>query len=251
MKLGIGCGGSFDKIAAGIRSSSHSSDIVCYTTAEFADAASGITFKVSEDPAFQLVKDLHDGVIDGAVRGTLPANATLSLVKKMYGVDHLRRLALLETSAGKKFILAPVGVDEGWTVADKVAFVTEGRKYAAWFGLSDKAVVLAGGREGDLGRHPAVDASIADALEVCKQTGAEFGEILIEDALEKGAGIVVAPDGISGNLIFRTLALLGNGEGHGGPIINLPDVFVDSSRVMSQYTTILDCTARLIELRKK
>ncbi|HJJ36554.1 MAG TPA: phosphotransacetylase, partial [Methanocorpusculum sp.] len=116
---------------------------------------------------------------------------------------------------------------------------------------SETAVILAGGRTGDVGRHPSVDRSILDAKEVCEKTGAVFGEILIEDAVKSGAGIIIAPDGISGNLIFRTLALLGNGYGHGAPIINLPDIFVDSSRASSDYSTILTCTAHLVSLRQQ
>ena len=63
-----------------------------------------------------LVSDLMSGAIDAAVRGTLPASSTLKALKKAAGVDHLERIALLETVHGKKFLFAPVGVDEGWTV---------------------------------------------------------------------------------------------------------------------------------------
>ena len=84
-----------------------------------------------------LVSDLMTGKIDAAVRGTLPANATLKALKTAAGVDHLERIALLETANGKKFLLSPVGVDEGWTVQDKLELVRKGRIIAQKFGLSE------------------------------------------------------------------------------------------------------------------
>lgn len=252
MKIGIGCIANPKNIVDSILESTISKDIVCYTTAEIATTISSpsINLHISNNPVIAMINDLKSHAIDAAIRGTLPANATLSYVKKAYNINHLRRIAFLETAQGQKFLLAPVGVDEGWTIEDKIAFVTDGKRYARAFGLSEKTVVLAGGRTGDIGRHSSVDRSILEAKEVCKKTGAEFGEILIEDAIKSGAGIIIAPDGISGNLIFRTLALLGNGFGHGAPIINLPDIFVDSSRASSSYATILSSTAHLVSLHQ-
>ena len=100
-----------------------------------------------------LVSDLMTGGIDAAVRGSLPANATLQALKAAAGVDHLERIALLETAGGKKFLFAPVGIDEGWTVADKLALVPERQAaIARRFGLSEKVGILSGGRFGDVGR---------------------------------------------------------------------------------------------------
>ena len=47
------------------------------------------------------------GTIRAAIRGTLPANATLSALKKAAGVDHLERIALLETAGGKEIPACP------------------------------------------------------------------------------------------------------------------------------------------------
>ena len=151
----------------------------------------------SPQPEQALVDDLATGKIDAAVRGTLPSNATLKALKKAMGVDHLERIALLETAHGKKFLLTPVGVDEGWTVGEKVELIRKGRIIAKKFGLPEKVGVLSGGRLGDIGRHKQVDASMADAELVARLTGAEHCEILIEDAIET-CGLIIAPDGISG-----------------------------------------------------
>ena len=161
------------------------------------------------------------------------------------GVDHLERIALLETVHGKKFLLTPVGVDEGWTVPEKLELIKKGRVIAKKFGLP-KNGILSGGRLGDIGRHPQVDASMAEAELVARLGDAAHCEILIEDAVET-CGLIIAPDGISGNLVFRTLTFLGGGLGHGAPVVNISRIFVDSSRASPNYANALLLAASLLE----
>ena len=198
------------------------------------------------NPEQALVDDLMAGRISAAVRGTLPSNSTLKALKTAAGVDHLERIALLETVNGTKFLLTPVGVDEGWTVKEKLELIRKGRIIAKKFGLSERVGVLSGGRLGDVGRHPQVDASMAEAELVARLGDAVHCEILIEDAV-KTCGLVIAPDGISGNLIFRTLILLGGGHGHGAPVVNIDKIFVDTSRASPNYTNALLLAASLLE----
>jgi len=217
-----------------------------YCTEEVSDGSPSLA--PSPDPAAALVDDLVRKRIDGAVRGTLPANETLRLLREATGVDHLERVALLETADGRLFFLAPVGVDEGWTVAEKVALIRRGRELARLFGLSSEVGVLSGGRLGDLGRHPAVDRSMADAELAARLGGGRHREILIEDAIEE-CGLVIAPDGIAGNLIFRTLAYLGGGNGHGAPVTNIEAVFIDTSRASTDFAQALRLAATLVTAR--
>ncbi|QYZ80085.1 phosphotransacetylase [Methanofollis formosanus] len=237
MRIGIGAGGDPEKVAASVRRVADRVQAVCYCRPGAMDGM-GVETRESERPWETMVDDLLAGRIAGAVRGTLPANETLRCLKEGCGVDHLERIALLETADGVRFLFAPVGVDEGWTVAEKLAFVEKARPIARAFGLSDRVAVLSGGRYGDVGRHPAVDRSLADAELVARLGGAEHGEVLIEEAVRR-CGVVIAPDGISGNLIFRTLTFLGKGAGHGAPVVNIGVVFVDSSRASPDYTSAL------------
>jgi len=161
-------------------------------------------------------------------------------------VDHLERIALLETARGKKFLLAPVGVDEGWTVAEKLELIKKGKAIARKFGLPEKTGVLSGGRLGDIGRHRQVDTSMAEAELVARLGDATHCEILIEDAVET-CGLIIAPDGISGNLVFRTLTFLGAGYGHGAPVVNISRIFVDTSRASPNYANALLLAASLLE----
>ena len=246
--IGIGCGADPGKVVRSAKDAAAADlHIRCYCCPGAADGLSAgpfVELAVCPEPFIRMIDDLLAGKIDGAVRGTLPANETLRYLKKACGVDRLERIALLETVDHQMFFLAPVGIDEGWTVAEKISLINDGRDLARRFGIPEKTAVLSGGRLGDIGRHPVVDKTIADAEEIARLTGAVHREILIEDAV-KDCGVIIAPDGISGNLIFRTLTFLGHGIGHGAPVVNIPPVFVDSSRASAGYEGSLRLAAAL------
>ncbi len=247
--VGLGAASPDEKIRATARAVGREVDLTLLsgpgTAGSFGDAVRVVE---AVHPEAALVEALAAGDIDAAVRGTLPASSTLAALKAVAGVDHLERIALLETAEGHLFLLAPVGVDEGWTVADKVRFVERGRQIARSFGLAGGVAVLSGGRLGDIGRHPAVDRTMADAELVARLTGAEHTEILIEEAARR-YGVVIAPDGISGNLIFRTLTFLGAGAGHGAPVVNIDKIFVDTSRASPDYTNAVMLAKSLAKSR--
>lgn len=243
--IGIGAGSDAGKVFSSVAESETTSRIVVYsaTGTSVPEKYHGIIVREHPDPAVALVNDLTSGRINAAVRGTLPANSTLSALKRACGVDRLERAALLETSHGERFFLAPVGIDEGWSVDAKVALAGKAKTMAGKFGLPTRIGVLSGGRIGDIGRHPQVDLSLAEGELVARLTGGTHYEILIEDAV-KECGILIAPDGISGNLIFRTLVFLGKGSSHGAPVLNISTIFIDTSRATPRYTNAIrlaDC----------
>ncbi|MDD1660622.1 MAG: methanogenesis marker protein Mmp4/MtxX [Methanomicrobiales archaeon] len=248
--VGIGVGTGAEKVLASISAVSPGIRVELFARPGTIPAgAAAVTVREGEEPEERLVRALMSGEIDAAVRGTLPASTTLALLKRAAGVPYLIRIALLETGDGRRFLLAPVGVDEGWTVAEKVEMVERGRELAALVGLPPTVAVLSGGRAGDLGRHEQVDRSLAEAEEVARIAGATHGEILIEDAVGR-FGMVLAPDGISGNLIFRTLVLLGGGHGHGAPVVNIGRTFVDTSRATPDYARAINLAASLAKRKK-
>lgn len=192
----------------------------------------------TKDPSQTLIDLLMSGEIDGAVRGTLGANSTLSILKKALS-GKLYRVALLETADKKPFFLAPVGIDEGNSVEDRIELIKRGVEHIERLGVEPRVGILSGGRFEDRGRHDLVDRSLDEAELVTsgvKDMGidAKHYSILIEDAI-KEANFIMAPDGISGNLIFRTLVFLGGGFGYGAPVL-MDKVFVDTSRVIGHYT---------------
>ncbi|HIJ06914.1 MAG: Methanogen marker protein 4 [Methanomicrobiales archaeon 53_19] len=219
--------------------------VIIYTTQEGAGEENEyVHFHISPDPIHALINSLLKGEIDGAVRGTLPSGDTLRSLREATATASLERIAVLETPEGKKFLLAPVGIDEGWTASDKVSLAKKGVALAGRIGIDTTIGVLSGGRKSDVGRNPVVDRSLAEGEHLAELTGGVHAGILIEEAANR-YGIVIAPDGISGNLIFRTLVLLGSGRSHGAPVVNIDVTFVDTSRASDNYENALRLAAEL------
>lgn len=189
----------------------------------------------SEQPWNDLVRLLAEGKIDGAVRGNLPAGRTMKALANEFNIT-VMRLALIELS-GWSFLFGPVGIDEGETISDRLGLVQGGAKYLRRMGIEPKVSVLSGGRLEDLGRSERVDRSLAEAEFIAaraREAGvdAKHKGILIESC--RGDDIIIAPEGVSGNLVFRTLLLLCDANSLGAPVL-MEKIFVDSSRARGNF----------------
>ncbi len=190
---------------------------------------------ISQEPWKDLVRLLAAGEIEGAVRGNLPAGRTMGALSEQFGI-RVRRLALLELP-GWAFMLGPVGIDEGESMADRLELLLGGARFLKGLGIKANSSVLSGGRKEDRGRSERVDRSLLDGELIAARAreaglAAEHKGILIESC--RGDDIIIAPDGISGNLIFRTLLLLCNAQSYGAPVL-MDRVFVDSSRARGGF----------------
>ncbi len=233
-RIGLGVGEVSDELIKSAENACEYADVVLVGDEKKLSASTQLQIIHSTEPSRTLVELLAAGEIDGAVRGTLSATKTLSILKKSLGINRLYRAALLETAGGKPFFFAPVGIDEGNSIADKIELIKKGAEYIGRLGIRVKVGVLSGGRFEDIGRDARVDMTLAEAELVTKRIcdagiDAVHYSILIEDAI-KEANFIIAPDGITGNLIFRTLVFLGGGHGYGAPVL-IEKVFVDTSRV--------------------
>lgn len=197
-----------------------------------------IQLQSSSTPEETLLKMLASNEVDAVVRGSLPATSFLKNVKAEFNVKNLRRIALLESANGHQFFFAPVGIDEARTIPEKINFIREGVNLIQKLGITPKVAILSGGRTGDIGRDPIVDQTIREAEETVQEIkkrnitqNIENYQILIEDAIKNQANLIIAPDGISGNLIYRTLIHLGKGKSYGAPYTNIPKTIIDTSRV--------------------
>jgi len=199
----------------------------------------------------EFVDDLFSGKIDAAVRGDMPSAELLHLLKERAGVEELERLVIMEPKRGRAFFMAPVGIDEGSTVEEKHRIAVKAMKRMEEMGAGTRIAVMSGGRLDDRGRNKAVDKTIDDAEElvsILQKEGydAYHAEILIESAVEE-ADLIIAPDGITGNLIFRTMHFLGDAVALGAPVLNIDRVFVDTSRVKTDYSDSIILAMKLAE----
>jgi putative methanogen marker protein 4 len=198
---------------------------------------------------------LVNGTIDAAVRGTISAQTTLQQLKQQTGAKQMCRAALLSTSDARQFFLIPVGIDEGTSMSERAHIVTKTAELLRALGVAPTVGVLSGGRSEDKGRNAAVDLTLASAEALTKQLhninlDATNYNILIEDAVQS-SNILVAPDGITANLIFRTLIFLGGGKGHGAPFFGIPFTFVDTSRSGAAFTDAIIIACALNNLAQR
>lgn len=198
------------------------------------DVANSIDFcnvEVFNDSA-KIISALKKGEIDAIVRGTLQSSDFLKEVKNNYEIDKIFRIGLLGTYDKKYFFFAPLGIDEGEDLKEKELFIEYAKDLLKRFKVEPKISVLSGGRAKDLGRSERVDKSIVEAEVLAEKYGINHAEILIENAIIN-SNFILAPDGISGNLIYRTLIHLGCGSSHGAlyyPLAIDDTIIVDTSR---------------------
>ncbi len=212
--------------------------------------ASGGRITIFDDPD-ELVSALASGRIDAAIRGDMSSDVLLPILKKGMGLERLERVVLLEPIGGKMFLLAPVGIDEGWNTDQRFDIARRAADFAKRVGMDPRIAVMSGGRCEDRGRCAAVDRSIDNALEVVdrlEKAGYEayHSQILVEDAIRE-AGVIIAPEGITGNIMFRTLHFVGGAFALGAPVVNMDKVFIDTSRVKIDYRDSIALARRLSE----
>jgi len=247
-RIGIGIHGGGQSILSGIEPALEYAEVVivgdpgCDTDLETIP---------SDDPAADLVDLLARGKIDGAVRGNVSASRAMRSIARTFDVT-VRRLSILILQDWC-FFLAPVGIDEGDSISDRLNLAVLGAEYLRKIGIEPRVSILSGGRLEDLGISDRVDRTLAEAelvARIAKNRGVKalHRGILIETC--RDSDIIIAPDGISGNLIFRTLMLLSGAKGLGAPVI-MDEVFVDSSRARSDFTGPLMLASALVGLKGK
>jgi predicted methyltransferase MtxX (methanogen marker protein 4) len=195
------------------------------------------TMQVFDRPA-ALVRALVDRRIDAAVRGTLGADDVLHHLREATGRRSPGRAALIELggAGGGAFLLAPVGIDEGNTVAQRWRLLEACARAVAALGEEPAVMVMSNGRPEDGDRARWIARSLEEARELVARAGcagirADVADILVERALGR-CNVLVAPDGVTGNLVFRLLHYIGGHDSWGALALHLMPslVYVDTSR---------------------
>ncbi len=189
-------------------------------------------------PEKEIIEYLIKKTINSIVRGSLSSSKFLKLVKSNLKVSEVSRVALLETYNGFQFFYGPVGIDECNSFENKISFIKKAIKVLDSLHIKPNVSILSGGRIGDIGRDPQVDKTISIANKIVEFFQKEIpnltishDEILIENAIEKKSNLILGPDGISGNLIYRTLVHLGGGKAYGAIYMDINRIIIDTSRV--------------------
>ncbi|HIH62108.1 MAG TPA: methyltransferase, partial [Methanobacteriales archaeon] len=67
-----------------------------------------------------------------------------------------------------------------------------------------------------------------------------------------GRNLILAPDGITGNLIFRSLVLIGSARSHGAITLGIDPIFIDTSRAQTVkgYERALRFAYKLVNMKE-
>jgi len=197
-----------------------------------------INFIECEEAEKNIFESLNNNMIDAIIRGSLSSNKFLGNLREFLNVQKINRVALLETAEGHQFFYGPVGIDDCNNLVDKLEFIKQALKKFELLNIKPNISILSGGRLSDIGRDDKIDNSIRDAEKIVEIMKAKYpglsikhNEILIEDAVMNKSNLILAPEGISGNLIYRTLVHLGGGKAYGAIYMGLKKVIIDTSRV--------------------
>lgn len=199
-----------------------------------------IEVELIDDPK-ELVELTVKKKVHGSIRGTLSSSEVIPYLKEHIGKFY-RASILKNPFTNDYFLLSPVGVDEvddENSFNDKINII----EYAINFLNTNtknnpKIGILSAGRLSDYGRSKKISSSIDECENIVKYINNKYNDliikhkgILIEEYLKDGYNIIVAPDGISGNLIFRCLGLICGIEGCGAVVLNKNNIkFIDTSR---------------------
>ena len=177
----------------------------------------------------RLLSDVGRGVVQAAVRGSLAASEFLGILRGRHPGVGMRRIALLATPGGKTFLLAPVGIDEGGTLKANRTLARDLADFCRLLGWEPRVAALSAGRPEDVSRGRAIAESIRRGELLEELSHVRHFYINIEDAINWG-NCIIAPDGVSGNLVYRTLTHLGGGGSLGALYFPLELHAADTSR---------------------
>lgn len=201
----------------------------------------------------ELLNYLKSPEIDGVIRGSLKSDIIKDLKKDNPNVF---RASLLEID-NHPLLLTPVGIDEGDSPESKINMIKECSKTMPKLGFKPKIALISGGRPEDKGRSSKIDKSIDECEKIVQKLKKDYDikhyHILIEEAIKDKANIIIAPDGITGNLIFRSLVLVAGTKSNGALTLNQPKLFIDTSRSQSieGYVNSIKLMQKIIEKKEE
>ena len=196
-----------------------------------------IVFESVED----MIMALKDNYIDAAVKGNFdPIKVYDAIAKLFHFSEKVERIALVQTSDGDYIFIGPVDAHSGRTYKDRLEIARKGVRFISSLEERPSVGILSVGHPDIIGRDANIDKWIKEAEKLVKElkkdgTEANNYYMNMEAAVEEDRNFIVMPDGVSGNIAFQSLAILGGGAAIGAPIINLPRVFIDTPAITKDY----------------
>ena len=185
------------------------------------------------DSPEEFIESITENRAHAYVRGSIGASQILAGLRSRYGEFY--RASFIEIN-GHKFFLAPVGIDEGDNLEQKLRIIELGAQFLKKINIKPKIAVLPVAGPG-CWRSQKIDKSIAEGELLVEITSDKYPVkhhyILIEEAIQDNSNFILSPDGVTGNLIFRSLVLSGCGKSHGAVTLGMDVTFIDTSRSLT------------------
>ncbi|HEY0196325.1 MAG TPA: methanogenesis marker protein Mmp4/MtxX [Methanobacterium sp.] len=186
------------------------------------------------DSPEEFTESIAENRAQAYVRGSLGASQIMAKLRSRY--KEFYRVSFIEIK-GHKFFLAPVGIDEGDNLLQKQHIIEFAAQFLEKLNLKPKIAILSSGRAQDVGRSQKIDKSIGEGELLTEITRNKYPVkhhyILIEEAIEGNSNFILAPDGVIGNLIFRSLVLTGCGKSYGAVTLGMDVILIDTSRSLT------------------
>ena len=188
----------------------------------------------------ELLNGILDKNVDAVIRGSLPAKNLINELKNNYPHSNINRCTYIKNN-DKEFLISPVGIDEGLNPEQRIELAKDCVNFTLKLGKTPKIGVLGNGRKDDYNRNnPEVDKSLKESEEITRELKKLYPEylikdyyILIEKAINENCNIILAPDGVIGNILFRSLVLVSKWESMGAITLGIPEIYIDTSRDQS------------------
>lgn len=207
---------------------------------------------ISQEPEKDLATMLFDKKFEGIVRGTIDDFKTFEAYQVLIGQEKTKEmieLGLMEDFYGRQFFISRGSNPLGWSKEEKIKDCEGIIKFMkAELGIKPKIGFITGVRHETYERKKEIKEGVQKIL---NQTYEDANSIIdyftkqgieaknyaieIETALKDGCNIVVPPNGMVGNQIFRTLVLIGGGKLLTGSRANLLHPYEDNSRSETDF----------------
>ncbi len=218
----------------------------------FKNQKTDVNLKLIENDEL-LAKSILDKNINATLRGSLAASNVLKQLKESY--PKISRATYIN-GQNHEFLISSVGIDEGNTIDEKLKIAIDCINFLKKLKKTPKIATLSYARPGDYGRSKEINKSLDDTKKLSKLIEKHTNQkventcVLVDQAIKNNCNILIAPNGIIGNTIFRTLVLLNSWPSFGAITFGIDDIYIDTSRDQNTqgYIRSLELAYKLAKL---
>jgi len=244
-KVGFGLARPDKEILNSLRKSKKYADIILVGSKSI-EKVVGFKKIITKNPEKLLPELLVKGEFNGIVRGTIDDFKTFEAYQKLVGKNKTKKmieLALLEDAFGRQFFLSEGSNPLGWKLEEKIKNCEGIIKFIKKIGIKPKIGVITGVRHNTYKKRKSIKTGVIgilnktyeDAEDIVKyfrkkKVAIKNYTIELDTAIKDNCNVIIPPNGMVGNQIFRALCLVGGGKTLIVSRANLPHPYEDNSR---------------------